>query len=433
MGKIRISLKGLLLAYLFAYWMSPNYFALKISSLPLMTLQRILVIPIVLWILLDKDILSGFLRTINKIPRPILCSFALLLCSYFVTSCIAGWNNIFNSLFDVIIPFFVIIHIVYYYFDFSDIQRYVRIMLRILCVLGIFEAITQINVFTFLDTGVSSGLNNGGLLRDVTLRICTAYGHPLAYSMILNIFFPLICYDVKAKKIDIFRDLPTFCLVTLNVLLTGSRSGIMLFVVEFVVLFLASNARVFLKNVFVLLLVSLISVLVIEAAKFVPLFESLMRSFLYSVDALLHTNYASAYGGNPDIANSSTYRDVLWNIMLRDEYFTWFGKGNDYTIHTRIDGWFIESIDNYYINQYLRFGVIGLIAIVFMLLSFSVIYLKEARCNRDFSVIFLLIVIVYISNLFVVDELGTLRFMISVLAVGIASILSTKVLRKVEA
>lgn len=432
MGKIRISLKGLLLAYLFAYWMSPNYFALKISSLPLMTLQRILVIPIVLWILLDRNILSDFLRTINKIPRLLLYSFVLLLCSYFVTSCIAGWNNILNSLFDMIIPFFVITYTVYRYFDFADIQRYARIMMRILCVLGIVEAFTQINVFTFLDTGMS-GLNYGSLTRDTTLRICTAYGHPLAYSMILNIFFPLICYDVKAKKIDIFRDLPTFCLVTLNMLLTGSRSGIMLFVVEFIVLFLASNARVFLKNVFVLLLVSLISVLVIEAAKFVPLFESLMRSFLYSVDALLHTNYASAYGGNPDIANSSTYRDVLWNIMLRDEYFTWFGKGNDYTIHTRIDGWFIESIDNYYINQYLRFGVIGLIAIVFMLLSFFVIYLKEARCNRDFSVIFLLIVIVYISNLFVVDELGTLRFMISVLAVGIASILSTKVLRKVEA
>lgn len=433
MGNIRISLKGLLLAYLFAYWMSPNYFALKISSLPLMTLQRILVIPIVLWILLDKDILSDFLRTINKIPRPILCSFALLLCSYFVTSCIAGWNNIFNSLFDVIIPFFVIIHIVYHYFDFSDIQRYVRIMLRILCVLGIFEAITQINVFTFLDTGVSSGLNNGGLLRDVTLRICTAYGHPLGYSTILNIFFPLICYDVRTKTIDVFKDLPTFCLVAFNMLLTGSRSGIMLFAFEFVVLLLISNAKAILKNIFVLLLISLASLMAIQAARSIPFVESVVRSFLYSIDALLHTNYASAYGGNPDIANSSMYRNVLWNIMFRDEYFTWFGKGNDYAFNAKIDGWFVESIDNYYINQYLRFGVIGLIVVVFMLLSFLSVFLKETISNKNFSVIFLVIMIVYISNLFVVDENGTLRFMTSVFAVGVASILRTKAPRKVKA
>lgn len=426
MKRIRITLKGLLLAYLFAYWISPNYFSVKVSSLPLMTMQRILVIPVVLWIFFDKKISMAFFQIVKKIPKIILYSFITILVSYFVTSCIAGWNNLFNLIFDVIIPFFVIVYAVYRYFKFEEMQQCIRIILRVLCLLGLFEALTQINVFTFLDTGMTTGLNNGGLLRDTTLRICTAYGHPLAYSMILNIFFPLLCYDNQTKKINLFNDSPTLFLVIFNILLTGSRSGIMFFVIEFVILFLLSSVKFFWKNVFILLLILWFAAILLKIASSISVFESLVRSFLYAVDALLHTNYALAYGGDPSVSNSSEYRSVLWNIMTRDEYFTWFGKGNDYNLNIRIDGWFIESIDNYYINQYLRFGTIGLVSVILIFLSFLMFFGREIFSGARIYMIFVLILVVYMSNLFFVDEIGTLRIAISVLAIGIAFFLKKK-------
>lgn len=398
----------------------PLYFAVKFPGLPSITAQRAVLLALVTWICCKRNLLnkiSSIFKKTCQVERVFLLMYML---SVAITGARKGMNSLLNPLFDYIIPFIILFTTFYQFYGFEKLQELLNRILVVLCVLGLVEFTFNINFFDFLNTGMTK-LNYGSLTRGDDLRICSAYGHALAYSMVLNMTFPLICYNTKTKKIDLLNKKLTVFLIAANALMTGSRSGIAIFIVElFLIMFLTDKKKK--GNVWLYLsLLSALLVFLVFVASNNSMVQYVIRTILYVVDEVFKTNYAINYGGSSTISKSSQYREILWKILSYRKYFTFFGRGNDYKISIRIGKWFVKSIDNYYINQYLKYGLIGTITIVAFILQYVCRLAKSAFLNntkRQISIVFLISAIGYICNLFVVDEIGTMRIMFSIMAVA---------------
>lgn len=410
--------KSLLMLYFISFLVIPNYSGIQIPGLPLLSVQRIVLIFLLGWMLLKKSILNNFLKANKNIAKSEFAMMMLLLGTALVTGLLNGMNSFFNPLFDWAIAFFMYRFMFSYYLDMRETIDLLKKVFWVIGILGLVEALTGINVFTFLDTGMTTGMNNGALMRGVDLRICSAYGHPLAYSLVINLFFPILCYNTHTRKINLLQNRGLVALLFLNVLLSGSRSGIAVFVAEAFLIFVFTSHMYFNRLLLHTIAAAVIVGLILTFASGSELIQQFARSFLYVIDELFGTKYAALWGGEQGISNSSLYRTVLWKILSIKQYRSWFGMGNDMRISLSIDGFFVESIDNYYICTYLRSGIIGLLCSCGFLISHAFNYIRTCfhNKNRPLALLGLISLCGYLGSLFVVDEIGTFRISMLVLA-----------------
>lgn len=413
-----VHLKTLFKVYMISFLIVPNYFALFIPGIPLLSMQRVIVVIILLLIIAKKNILNAFLNSIRTISIAESSAFISIMILMLCTGVINGMNNFFNPLFDWTVAFLLFRFMYTRYFSLNEILNIIKKIIKILCICGLIEFVFHFNIFTVLDTGVS-GLNYGALMRGDSLRICTAFGHPLSYSLMLNMFFPLLCYNTEKKKINLLQNKGLFVLVCVNIILTGSRSGIAVFIAEAICMYLFTNRKYYSNLVFYSFVAVVLTGMVIMIASDTSFVQNVIRTLMYVIDELFGTEYAVNFGGVREVANSSKYREALWKIFDMENYQTLFGKGNSVVLNAIIDGFFVESIDNYYVNAYLRFGILGLLALIWLFLVYVVklftrIVKKE---NASLAILGLTILIGYIISLFVVDELGTMRYMMIVLSI----------------
>ena len=410
--------KSLLMLYFISFLVIPNYSGIQIPGLPLLSVQRIVLIFLLGWMLVKKSIFNNFLKANKNIAKSEFAMMILLLATALVTGLLNGMNSFFNPLFDWAIAFFMYRFMFSYYLDMEEAIDLLKKVFWIIGILGLVEALTGINTFAFLDSGMTSGLNTGALMRGSDLRICSAYGHPLAYSLVINLFFPIFCYDTYTKKINLLQNSGLVGVLFLNILLSGSRSGIAVFIAEVALIFLFTS-KIYFNRLLLHTIEAVVFIgLVLIFASGVEPIQQLIRAFLYVVDALLGTQYAALWGGEKGISNSSLYRTVLWKILSIKQYRSWFGMGNDMRISLSIDGFFVESIDNYYVCTYLRSGIIGLFSICGFFISHALNYIQIYFHNRNKALALLGLISLcgYVGSLFVVDEIGTFRISMLVFA-----------------
>lgn len=410
--------KSLLILYFISFLVIPNYSGIQLPGLPLLSVQRVVLICLLGWMVLKKTILNCFIRANNHIAKSEFAMMMLLLAAALVTGLLNGMNSFFNPLFDWAMAFFMFRFMFSHYLDMDETIDLLKKIFWVIGILGLVEALTGVNVFTFLDTGMTSGLNNGALMRGADLRICSAYGHPLAYSLVINLFFPILCYNTHTKRINLLQNGGLVALLFLNVLLSGSRSGIAVFVVEFILILVCTSKIYYSRLLFyTIATIVIIGLVLIYAGRTEPV-QQLIRAILYVVDEIFGTNYAVLWGGDQGISNSSLYRTVLWKILSIKQYRSWFGMGNDMRISLSIDGFYVESIDNYYICTYLRSGIIGLFSSCGFLLSHVFNYIRTCfhNKNRSLALLGLISLCGYVGSLFVVDEIGTFRISMLVFA-----------------
>lgn len=405
----KITIRSIFLLYLISFFLIPNYAGIKISGLPLLTAQRFFLIVIFFWIFFDKNVNRDFISTVKKSRFCMFFGFWLVVC--IVT---AIYNKDINSFFGPFVDQCLAFYLFYFffskYYSLHDIVKIITNILWILCICGIIEQFTKFNFFTLFDTGTTE-LNTGILLRDEAIRIKTAYGHPLAYGMILLLFCPFCCYDLKRNKIYIFEHKILFMLIVLNMFLTGSRSCIALFFIEFALIFIFSDKQKFGNMISYFTLIIFVSGVIIFIFKNTELIQLLFRQFYYVIDEIFGTNYSSLYGGNSSINNSSTYRDILWNIFSFEEFSPFIGKGTQYKPYFIILGRVVESIDNFYINYYIKYGIYGIL--FYILFVFKNIKAGILAKNMNFNLLFVVPMILISINFFVVDEIGILRQLIA--------------------
>lgn len=418
-GKVVVTYKFLFLMYIVSFLIMPNYSGIKISSLPLITTQRFFLIIIYTWTFFNKNIQMNFLNSIkqNKFTFPIIIYLIVCLITTFFTGDI---NAFFGPLVDQVLAFYLISYCFKNYFKLDEFLNIIKYLICVLCILGIVEQITGFNIFTLLDSGMTQKLNNGILTRDNVIRICTAFGHPLAYGLFLIILFPLTCYDVNRKKIYILQNPIIFILVVINMILTGSRSCIGTIFFEIFIIFMLSDKKR-MGNILVSIIFSaLITATLVFIFYNTSFIQGILRQIFYVVDELFGTNMALQFGGSSSIKNSSTYRTLLWSIFTNENFSYFIGKGTIYKPYLIINNRVVESIDNFYVNMFIKYSIPGVASILYIFYT----NLKNAfsnlvYCKNKLNYILILSTISYLLNLLIVDELATLKFMFIIFSITI--------------
>lgn len=416
-GKVVVTYKFLFLMYLVSFLIIPNYAGIKISMLPLITAQRFFLVIIYISTFLNRKIQRNFVDSFkqNKFTFPIIIYLIVCLITTFFTGDI---NAFFGPLVDQILAFYLISYCFKNYLKLDEFLNIIKYLICFLGVLGIFEQITGFNIFTLLDSGMTQNLNNGSLTRDNVIRICTAFGHPLAYGLFLVIFFPLICYDINRKAVYILQNPILVILVVINVVLSGSRSCIATIFSEiFIILILSDKKRMgnILVSIISLALVTGTLIFIFYDTSFI---EGMLRQIFYVIDELFGTNMALQFGGNSSIKNSSLYRDLLWSIFTNESFSYFIGKGTIYKTYLIINNTVVKSVDNFYIAMFIRYAIPGVVSILYIFYT----NLKNAFLNflsnkNRINYLLILSTIAYLFNLLIVDELATLKFMFIIFSI----------------
>ena len=131
------------------------------------------------------------------------------------------------------------------------------------------------------------------------------------------------------------------------------------------------------------------------------------------VDQIFGTNYSSLYGANVDLLEaSSDYRDQLPYIFTLSYLNPFFGQGRKFRFIDEINGVLIKSIDNYYVAEYIRYAYPGLISFILFTFYTTIVickygFKKESALCKCLGVG----CICYLSMLYTVESLATLKFL----------------------
>ena len=119
------------------------------------------------------------------------------------------------------------------------------------------------------------------------------------------------------------------------------------------------------------------------------------------------------------IQQSSDYRDYLWYVFKVDWLNPIIGIGRTRGTYfsTEINGVSLESLDNYYIAEYVRYAYPGMFSMI-LLFGFIIIkMLKRLIKSKDvYSKACIISVLGYCVSLYFVDTLGTLKYLYLILA-----------------
>lgn len=414
--KLRIRYSLAAQCFLVSFVLLPNLVSIRVGGLPSITLPRIFLVICYLWLFFDLRLQSVFLRIIrnNIYNFPIVVYLAV--CLYTAILC-KDMNSFFGFFVDSALTYYLVVYVLRTCLSIDDLVKLLSACLYVMCIIGAIEFITGVNVLSLVSIGEGSEI--ASTFRDSTLRVRGPYGHPLGYAMVLLMLFPLSCYSRKERSVSLFRHKTLFILTFLNVIFTGSRSGIGLFCIEVLILCVFTSRKY--RNGTILASIAAILTLVVCAMLFADnaLVRYVLRQLFYVVDQVFGTNIALRYGGDASIMNSTVARDRIWKVPFDSSLSPWVGKGVSYqTGAYRIDGWLVTSIDNYYIRTYISYGIFGVIAVLLLFAAFIRANIKRVFDTDKIYVVCLTSGLLYAINLIVVDELGTYRYFFIILAIS---------------
>lgn len=405
--KVRISMRTMAVLFFFSIFFMPDYFGISIGIA--LNMQRILLIIIWIWIIRVEFRKKQMLAIVVNNKTNIFIALYLFVCFYTMVLRV-DIGTLMNPLIDYILVFFTTIYFMKYEWNLDDFLSFIRKIGYTLCSLGIVEGVTKKHLFGILET--ISGMTGGAVIRDGAYRISGPAHHPLGYGLFLLILFPLICYDKKNNKIDIFKNLPLVFLILLNVLLTGSRSTLGIMAVEIILLMLFSQAEDVKKyltiGIWAIVWASLLCILFFNTG---PV-QTILGRFATTIDGALGTSLASYLNlYSASLKDSSQYRTYLPQIFGLDWLNPILGRGNSYSFGWHVGDYWIVSIDNFYVNQYIKIAYPGLVTIVLLCLA----NIKNAvvglfKTKDVFYRVWIVIFAAYFLNLWWVDALGTLDY-----------------------
>lgn len=198
MSDNKVKMRASLWLFFALYLIMPEYFALEIlSSIPLLTASRIILI-IMIIVCIHKRIIN------IKLDRGFLAYFVILLVVnlyHLSTNFSAAIKAIFTLIVEQAVLYIVMKNLI----KSKDIwYKGMEIMVSvsgIVSILGLFEAISGINVFYYLTT-TSRDMLQASYERLGSLRAESAFGHPVYFAVyLLGILpFALYFYENTAKK-----------------------------------------------------------------------------------------------------------------------------------------------------------------------------------------------------------------------------------------
>lgn len=403
-GILTLDLHTLTVVLIYTIFLLPDYIGFGVFNT-----QRVCLLMIWYVILRSPERRRDFFNTIFKVKYNGLFAVYIVIL-VFITIIRVSPNTILHPFFDQIAIFYT----VYYLFKLGfPVSKLLKILIRItylLCFLGVFEYLTRFNIFSKFQ--IITGLISDSYIRGGSYRIFGPTHHPLGYGLFLILMLAVVCYK-ESIGINLLNRPFCVALIILNVFLTGSRSTIGIIIIELglIALFSTSSKK---KEVllFVLLFTSISTCLVIIYFK-TDVVQTLLSKLSLVLDAAFGTHTASNFGieGMSTYKNSEKYRDLLPQIFSLSYINPLIGQGYNYHFQWYTQGFFIKSIDHYYINQYLKVAYPGLVIQLLIYFGFLLKMLKAGLIrNSQLSLALSISFICYFINLFWMDALGTLDY-----------------------
>ncbi len=137
------------------------------------------------------------------------------------------------------------------------------------------------------------------------------------------------------------------------------------------------------------------------------------------MDEILGTTYSARYGADlTALGDSSSYRNQLINIFQVDWLNPLLGIGRNRSFACEINGFFIRSVDSFYIAEFIRYAYPGMICYIAFIFYFLFRMLKDIiRKKSQISKMLFTGSLCYCINILWLDSLQTLKYLYILFAI----------------
>lgn len=393
-------------------WVLPQYFGVHIGFD--FTGTRILNLVILIYFIINKSAGNHFIRSMLDVQvTPYLALYMIVM--IYTTVLRANVNTFFLNFLDIL-TFYMVFYGIRYLIGIRKAIQWTVYIAWFFSIYGIVEYIIGDSLMLrFLWT---LPLTTRTVYRSGQYRVMGSCGHSIGYGMMLLLLIAVICIDYEKDELYLFQHPVLFCLLVINVFLTGSRGTLALAIVESVFIVLLSKG-IRRKKTFLFLTTLLICFIIIELALIKTSFGKYVMIQITSVlDEIFGTGISAYFGADTTwLGQSSSYRELLPKIFKVEWLNPLLGLGANASVGFFIDGTRIRSIDNFYVALYIRYAYPGLITygLFFVMTAFFMLktgFQKNSGMCKSLAIGF----IIYCINLFWVDYLQTTKYMYIIVA-----------------
>ena len=424
---------GLNVFLLIVLFIMPQYFGIHIGWD--ITCTRLANILLIIYSLLQFRVFNLFTKTF------ISCSITIPLVLYLL---VALYTMIFrvdvNALVLVLLEVLTLYMLIFAIRYVIGVKRAIRIIIGcayFLSIYGFVEFVAGQSLFLkFLKTVPTIVVNS---YRSGYYRIMGPCGHALGYGLLLILFVAMACLDYEKNEIYLYKRPVLLVMLIGNTFLTGSRSSQGIVLVEIVIILILSSREKRKKAVFYSVILVLSGVVFTVVTYNTKIGQYIMMQITMLIDQIFNTELSLKYGAEVTrLQDSENYREYLPKIFNLDWLNPLVGRGVKQSFSAEIlkeDGTmiYIKSIDNYYVNQYIKYAYPGLIAYVAFIITTAITMIKEIIKHKSaVAKIIFLGFICYFVNLWWVDALQTLKFVYAYVAVFFATLLNNRDIDKKE-
>lgn len=402
------------LTFFFSLYVLPQYFGIPLPFFDF-TAIRIAIIIMLLFMIGDFYKQQKFIELIkSSFYGKLLFPYIFVL--VYTTILRKDEKAILNPLIEIL-SLYLLIYVIRYYIGVQRILKYIVIFSYIIGSLGLIEYTLQKSVFSYLET--ISGLNTGIFIRSGHYRIMGPCIHSLGYGLLLVTMIPIVCYDNTAQEINILKRKLLFILLSANIFLTGSRSTLSVFLLEIGLLILFSSKKNIKNLILVGSMVSIIFASFLMIGHNTEVGRYILLQITSVVDELFGSHFSYQFGAETSaLSSSSDYREQLIYIFNVEWLNPFLGIGRSRSFVDEINGTYIQSVDNFYIAEYIRYAYPGLITYL-LFLGYFLIQMLRIGIGRNSDLCKALFVgsVCYCINLIWVDSLQTLKYLYVLFAI----------------
>ncbi len=396
------------LFYIFCLYVMPQYFGIQNAIFDL-TIVRISIIILLVFIFCDYTRQGEFLKCfIEDKSSWVLLPYVIVL---FYTMILRVDPKAFLNPFIEFLEMFLLIYTIK---DDLGVDKTIKILIGfiyLLTILGILEIFMQVSPFSYLVT--IRGIYTGRYIRGGHYRIMSSTNHSIGYGMLLVTALPFVGIDVDKKKYNIFKRPILLALVVTNVFATGSRSslGVMLF--ELALMFIFSDREYLRKNLLIVVTYGTAFAILVFLLQGTAIGKFILLEITSLLDTLFGTQMSIKYGANIEaLGQSASYRKLLKEVFHVSWLNPVLGIGRKRVFSSEINGLVVQSIDNFYIAEYIRYAYPGMLSFIAFLAFMGYRMLKDIIITRSAIIRMVLIgSISYCIHLYIADSLQTFKYL----------------------
>ena len=408
----------LLMSVLFiADWVMPQYFGVHIGFD--FTSTRVLNLLILVYFLMNRKVGNHFFKSMLDVqvtPYLLLYMFVMV----YTTVLRVNVNTFFLNFLDIL-TFYMVYYGVRYVIG---VRKAIDWSVKVAWFIGFYGLVEYVLGYSpmvklLLTLPYSSVFS---VYRSGSYRIMGPCGHSIGYGLMLELLIVLICIDYEKDEMNLFKHPFLYCVLMINMFLTGSRLVLAFAIFESIFIIIFSKRERRKKTIFVLV-VLLIGFVVFEMAIFkTSLGQYIMMQITSLVDEALGTEYAALFGADTTwLADSTSYRGHLTKIFGVEWLNPFVGQGANASLGFEIDGAYLKSIDNFYVALYIRYAYPGLVTYV-LFFGATIICMVKKYFKHHSGVCMALAIgmTAYCVSLYWVDYLQTTKYMYILIAIFFA-------------